>query len=254
MSVGLQQILQGFRAVIQCSIIVLQAKIFDILVGVVQHRVEMAAKIRQFVINRRQFLLQLALYLTGGICGCFSGIGFDQIDNGFCLGQIQLAIEKCPFGELAPLCRQRTGAIQRLQSGAENGRGAVAMKFHRVFAGIAMRSAAENGAAGVDDPAVFIVELTHNQFAVRGGGQRLVIIQCKYLFCNLDAILTGQANDADGGDAVAGRNGSNGVGHRMFSFYCGKLLFMQTLDRNCRGASRCARGRFVNRPYESVIA
>ena len=32
-----------------------------------------------------------------------------------------------------------------------------------------------------------------------------------------------------------------------------KLLFMQMLDRNCRSASGCARGRFVNRPYESMI-
>ena len=60
----------------------MQAEILNVLVGVVQHRVEVAAQVHQIVVDRRQFLLQHAPHLSGGVGGGVGGVGFDQVNDG----------------------------------------------------------------------------------------------------------------------------------------------------------------------------
>ena len=52
----------------------------------------MAAQIGEGIIDGIQLLLQHAAYLSGGIGSGIGGIRFDQIDDRFCLGQIQFSV------------------------------------------------------------------------------------------------------------------------------------------------------------------
>ena len=70
----------------------MQAKVRNVLVGIVQNRVEMAAQVRQVVIDRGDDLLQPPLYLPRGIGGGIGGFRFNEVNDGLGLGQGQLAV------------------------------------------------------------------------------------------------------------------------------------------------------------------
>ena len=108
---------------------------------------KMAAKVGQIIVNGCQFLLQHATHLTGCVGGCLGSIGFDEVNDGFRLRQIQFAVEESSFGKLATLGRPCPGDIQRLQSGCQHSRRAVAVEFHCVFSGVAVWPMGINGAA-----------------------------------------------------------------------------------------------------------
>ncbi len=156
-----------------------------------------------------QFFLKNAFYLTGGIGGCFSTVRFDQINNSFRLGKIKLSVEKCPFCEFAALGRPRTSDIQCFQSGRQYSRGAVAMKFHGILTGVAVRAPGVDDAAGIDDPSLLVVKLAQHHFPVRNVRNMPLAIQCKNFVRDFGAVITGEPDDADGRNHIAGRNGSN---------------------------------------------
>ena len=90
--VGLKKSIQSLGIGAEIAVVILQAEILDILVGVIQHCMEMAAQIGQVVIDGGQFLLQHALHLSGGVGGGIGGVCFDQVDDSLCLGQVQLSV------------------------------------------------------------------------------------------------------------------------------------------------------------------
>ncbi len=174
--VGLQHIVQSLAVGAEIAVIILQAEILNIFVRIIQHRMEMAAQVGQVIIDGSQFFLQHTAHLAGGIGGGFGGIGLDEINDGFGLGQIQLAIQKSPLGEFTPLGGTGTGDVQRFQTGSQHGRGAVAVKFHGILAGVGMGAPGNNGHTLVDDTALPVMELTQHQLAVGGGGQGLFAV------------------------------------------------------------------------------
>ena len=165
--VGFQQRMQSSPVGFQHGFVGIQTKILNILIGVIQHGVEMAAQIGQIVVNRCQLFLQNALHLTCSVGGGISGVRFNQIDDSFCFCQTQLAVQKCPFGEFTSLGRLCTGQIQRFQTGSQHGGAAVTVKLHGVFAGVAVRGAGNNGAAGIDGAAFLVQQPTQNQLPLR---------------------------------------------------------------------------------------
>ena len=189
-------------------------KVLDILVGVVQHRVEMAAQIGQIVVNGCELFLQPAAHLPRGVGGGIGGVRFDEIDDGFRLGQIHFSVEKGALGEFSPLCGKRPGEIQSLQPCRQHGRGAMAMKFHGVLAGVGVGRAGDHCHALVNDPALLVVKGSENQTAVGRFHKGFSAVQCKYLIRDRDAAVTRQADDADGGNRSAGGYGGDNVGHK----------------------------------------
>ena len=127
---------------------------------------EMAAQVHQVIINGGQLLLQHPAHLTGCIGGGVGGIRFDQVDDGLRLGQIQLAVEEGTLGEFASAGRTGTGAVQRFQPGGQHGRGAVAVEFHGVLAGVAVGSPGHDSHALVNDPALLVAEGAQHQLPV----------------------------------------------------------------------------------------
>ena len=166
LTIGIQQGLECFHIGFQHTFVACKTEIFDVLVGIIQYRMEMAAQVGQIVIDGNQFFLQLAAHLTGGIGSSFRRVRLDQVNHCFCLRQIKVAIQKCPLGKFTTPCRLCAGMVQRFQTCGQNGRGAVAMKFDRVFTGVAVGPSGVNGAAGVDDAAFFVVQLAQNQFSI----------------------------------------------------------------------------------------
>ena len=119
---------------------------------------------------------QFAANLPGCV-GCrVGGIRFDQIDDSFRLGQIQLAVEEGTLGKFTPLGRQRTGNVQAFQSGRQNSGAAMAVEFHGVFAGVAVRTPGNDDTAGVDGTALLVVDITQHQLPVRNFGKGLFVV------------------------------------------------------------------------------
>ena len=122
LSIGLQKGIQGLGIAPEGIIIAFQPKIFDILVGIVQNRMKMAAKIHQFIINGRKLFLQDAAHLP---CRIGSGIGsvcLNKVNDGLRLGQIQLAVKESPLGKFATTGRSCPRQIQCLQTCSQNRR------------------------------------------------------------------------------------------------------------------------------------
>ena len=211
LSVGAQQGIQGLGIVFQGLVIVLKAEIFDIFVGIIQNGMKMTAQIHKVIINGGQFLLQHAAYLACGVGGGVGRISFDQVDDGLCLSQVQMSVEEGTFCEFAPLGRLRSGGIKGFQSGSKNSGRAVAMKFYRVLAGVAVGSPGVDRHALIQQSAGFVVEGAQHQAPVGGLGKGSAVIQFEYLVCDDSAVITGQADDADGGNGGAGGHGSDGV-------------------------------------------
>ena len=120
--VGLQQGIQLLGGGTEGGGIILQPEILNVLVRVIQHGMEVAAQVHQLIVNGCQLLLQHAAYLTGGIGGSIGGIGFNQVDDGFCLGQVHFPVQKCPLGKFAPSGGSCTGVVQRFQSRCQHRR------------------------------------------------------------------------------------------------------------------------------------
>ena len=57
LAVGLQQAVQRLSIAAEIAAVVFQTEILDVLVGIIQHRVEMAAKIHQVIVNGGQLFL-----------------------------------------------------------------------------------------------------------------------------------------------------------------------------------------------------
>ena len=150
----------------------------------------MAAQIGQIVVNGCELFLQLAAHLPRGVGGGIGGVRFDEINDGFRLRQIHFSVEKGAFGELSPPGGKRPGEIQSLQPRRQHGRGAVAMKFHGVLAGVGVGCAGDHRHALVNDPVLLVVKGSENQTAVGGFHQGLSAVQCKYLIRNRNAPVT----------------------------------------------------------------
>ena len=87
-----QQSIQRLCVFAEGAFVRFQAEVLDVLVGVIQNRVKMAAQIGQVIVNGSQTLLQFALYLAGSVGSGFRGVRFNQIDDGFGFRQAQLAV------------------------------------------------------------------------------------------------------------------------------------------------------------------
>ena len=157
LAVSLQQGVERFGVRPKGGIVILKIEIVDILVGVVQYGVEVAAQVGQIVVNGCQFLLQDAAYLSGSVGGGVGGVCFDQIDDSFCLGQIQLSVKESALCELTALGGLCAGTVQGVQSSGQNGGRTMTMEFYGIFTGVAVRTPGVYGHALVNDPSILVM-------------------------------------------------------------------------------------------------
>ena len=89
------------------------------------------------------------------------------------------------------------------------------MEFHRVLSRVAVGPSCHHGHALVNDPVFFVAECSQNQLPVRGMTE-FSLTWGKNLFCDLDAVISAEPENADGADLVSCRNGGDGVRHSVF--------------------------------------
>ena len=92
LSVSLQQGVERFCVGAELFLVIAKTEILDILVGIIQHGMEMAAQVGQVIVDGRQLLLQHTAHLSGSVGGRIGAVRLDQINDGLRLGQRQLSV------------------------------------------------------------------------------------------------------------------------------------------------------------------
>lgn len=104
--VGRKQLLQRHARAVQRSAQLRRAEVLDVLVRIVEHGVEMAAQVRQPVIDRLDGALERPAELPCGVRGGVCRFGVNEVDDGLGLRQVELAVQEGPAREFAgPACR-----------------------------------------------------------------------------------------------------------------------------------------------------
>ena len=175
----------------------------------------MAGDVLQRVVYTLRVPQHRAAELPGGVFCVQRGLGVDEVDNGLCLREIHAAVEK---GALREFARQRLpcpGSEQRLQPCAQHGRGAVALQLGRVLAGVAVRSAADGAQAEVERLAVGVAKSAVDELAVRRFGHGAAVGRVKHAVDDGERSVAGQAQDANRGQDIAGRDGGDRIRHEI---------------------------------------
>ena len=147
----------------------LLSKGVNVLVRIVQHRVEVGHHIHQGGVYGDDPAGQGAGQLARRLAGPLPALGVQQVGHPLRLGQVQPSVEEGPLGELPRACLAGPLGEEGLQPQGEDHGGAVAVEFRRVLPGIAGRPAAVSTQHLVNDLA-----LTVQQTAVYKRAGRMV--------------------------------------------------------------------------------
>ena len=99
--IGRKQLLQRRARAVQRSAQLRRAEVLDVLVRIVEYGVEMAAQVRQPVIDRPDGAFERPAELPGGVRGGVGRLGVDEVDDRLRLGEIHLAVQKGALREFA---------------------------------------------------------------------------------------------------------------------------------------------------------
>ena len=133
----------------------------------------MGHDVRQSLIDPLHPPGQGAGELAGGLAGGRGGFSVDEVDDRLGLGQVQLAVEEGPLGELPRPGRPGPSGIQSLQDQGEDHGGAVALQLRCLLPGVAVGGPADKGQAGVQHLARLVGHGAVEQVAVGCSGQGL---------------------------------------------------------------------------------
>ena len=208
-----QQALQLRDAVVQRVCIGAELKVRDVFIRVVDHGVIVACDVLQRIVYTLRAPQHRAAELTGGIFRIACGFGVDEVNDGFCLREIHAPVEKGALGKLPGKRLPRTGGEQRLQPRTQHGRRAVTLQLCRVLSGVAVRAAADGAQTEVERLAVGVAERAIDELTVRRLGHGATVGRVKHAVDDGERPVTGQAQDADRGQDVAGRDGGDRIRH-----------------------------------------
>ena len=141
----------------------------------------------------------------------FCRLGVDEVDDGLGLRQVELAVQEGPAREFAGSRLPCSGGQQCLQPGGQHGGRAMALQLNGLLAGVAVRRAAHDTEALVNDAPLPVVQQAEDETAVRRVRKRL--LRGENAARQRGAAGPGQAENADGAGRTPCRNGSNDVRH-----------------------------------------
>ncbi len=107
----------------------------DLLFRKVDRRFDVDAQADQLFGEVMHTLRKRALQRTQGIARRLCRTGFNQVSDGFGLGQVEFVVEKGALTELTRACQTTAQLQTALQQHVEYDRATVALKFEHVFAG-----------------------------------------------------------------------------------------------------------------------
>ena len=193
----------------------LQPKVLDILIRVIQHRVIVGADVGEGGIDALGLSRDGAGELGGGVFRALHTLRVDEIRHGLGSAQLQAAVQEGPFRKFPRLGLARAEAKALLQHGAQQGGRAVALKLGGVLPGIALRPVAERAHTEIQqgpvpgvEPAVDKLPVLIRPHPLSGGG-------AKERLRDRMGLGARQAHDADGGDLRPGCGGGDGIRHPL---------------------------------------
>lgn len=146
---------------------------------------------------------KLALQGAEGVTGSLFGTGFDQVGDGFRLGQIKFVVEKGAFAEFAGTCLACSQLQTALQQQIEYDWAAVALKLQNVFSGKRVRPREEQCDSFVENQPIRIEE-------------RAIVGMARFQFPTADVFghangqWAGHTYDPDTATTLGGGNSGNG--------------------------------------------
>ena len=124
---------------------------------------------------------------------------------------LHAAVQKGPLGELAPCGLPGPGGKEGAEPLLEHHRGAVAVEFHAVLAGVAVAGGKGDGQNLIHGRAVLVQERAKDHGAAGMGGEGPPVGRAEHRVGDGEGLRTGEAEDADGGDLISRRDSGNGV-------------------------------------------
>ncbi len=191
--------------------------VLNVLIRVVHHGVKPGGHVQQGLLDGLQTAAEAALELGGGVPGGGGGLGVDEVNDRLRLGQVQPAVQKGPFGELAGQGLSGSGGKQGGEKFPQHHRGAVAVELGAVLSGKAAGAGEADRQPLVQQAALTVQHLAEDQRpgglvreGERVGGPEDPAAQGK-------APRPGHPDDAHAGDAASGGDGGDDV-HQISSF------------------------------------
>ena len=127
-----------------------RAEEIDFFLGKIERGFEPRAHAHDRIEQRLHAIGKFALETSHrGACASFAAAG-DQIGDRFGLRQIELAVEKCAFGEFAGPRRTSAESERATQKLVEHDRTSVRMKFDDILAGERPRRREVNGETAIE--------------------------------------------------------------------------------------------------------
>ncbi len=177
---------------------------------------EVGAQVAQPVVNPVHHLRQRPAELPRRLVHRRRGFGVDQVGHRLGAGQVQLAAQKRPPGELPRLGLPHPGGEQRLQPQRQHGGGAVALQLGGILPGVAMGGPGYGAQAVIDRHPLPVVERPVHQRPVGPLPHGAAPEWGKHPVHSPDGARPGQAQDPDGAGRQRRGNGGNGIVHGGF--------------------------------------
>ena len=214
---GFQQRFQRFQALPQCLFIVSDPEFLNIFVRIIQNRVIVRTYILQRGINRFCPPVNCPGELPGRIADGFRAFRIDQVDHRFGRTQIHASVQKSALCEFARQSLPRSQTEEFLQQGLQQHGRPMALKFRRVFPGIAVRASADRAHTDIQQGSFRISQFSENELPVRLALHSLSRIRGKEAFRKRNAQFSRHSDNSDCRHLAACRNRRNGISH--FSFH-----------------------------------
>jgi hypothetical protein len=187
--------------------------------------------------------------LLGGDACLLEGGGFDEVVDGFGLGEVEAAWEEGSLGEFAGLGEAGAGGDALAEEVIEEDGGAVGGDFYDVFRG--------GGVGGLevgDDGFVECFSCVVNDFGEAGLGVGEGMAELQEGFGDGSRGWAGEANDADAAATGWGGDGDDGVLESVVE--TGSLtwgFFMLSVKKIWRGELWCFTGVFEKKRVQTVV-
>jgi len=152
--------------------------------------------------------------LAGGLAGLGEGMGFNEVADGFGLGEVETAGKKGALGEFAGLGEARAEDEGAAKQELENDGRAVRCYFDEIFGGVGVGRSEESDESFVDAGGIACCVIENIGETRAGVLERLA--EADKLGGDGSGLRTAEAHDADAAAAGGRGDGGDGVGVRRW--------------------------------------
>ena len=201
--------------------------------------------------QKRQNILPHGAYALRKVTGemprrhfqAFFRLRAHDIHDSLRLSEIEPAVQKGAFRELAALCRTRTVTIGQCQNLAQGDSSAMALQLHDIFPRIRMRRTHDEAKSLIDKTSILSHDRAIEKLAYTRIDKIPAVCSAKHPLSRLYGRRAGEAHDADASFSHCRRNGADRI----------RLLQYATPCKERKGLSLAATARFKSIIKPSII-